>query len=162
MPLLYLKVGQPVFIIEDNNIYEANITKIFDKKRVEVIADDIYKTIKTYDVDWFLTRKKAEKVLAGILEIERRKEREMQLATQEDKDPFHDDFYDCDLKEFTCVDCEFGEELDYSQQLQTGKQLLCRKYWRPVMGNENKNCTYFKVQELLPIKIYYGGSFSPK
>jgi hypothetical protein len=69
MALVDVKIGQLVYIIENYEIYEANITRFINQKEVIVtIKDYSYSPKKTYGVDFFFTREKADKVLSIQLE----------------------------------------------------------------------------------------------
>ncbi|WP_338657115.1 hypothetical protein V6B14_23090 (plasmid) [Sporosarcina psychrophila] len=80
MAIINIEVGQLVFIIEDNDIFEGNITSYLNKKEVMVTSKNLYYPItrKTYGVDFFITREKASKVLALNLEEVKKRELERQ------------------------------------------------------------------------------------
>jgi hypothetical protein len=88
MPVVDFPIGQLVFIIENNEVYEASISSFFNQKEVLVTAKQkeypYYPTTKrTYGVDFFITRTKAEKVLA--MQIESRKKREFEEREKQRK-----------------------------------------------------------------------------
>jgi hypothetical protein len=82
MPLIDVSVGQLVYIIENNEIIEAYITRFLNQKEVVVTSkrlDDYSKgfypqQLKTYGIDFFFTREKAKKVLPIYLEKRVRKQ----------------------------------------------------------------------------------------
>jgi hypothetical protein len=81
MPVVTIKVGELVFIIENHEIYEANINRFLNQKDVIVTSKNLYyqTAVKTYGVNFFFTREKAEKILAIQLE----KQRKRQLVEQQ-------------------------------------------------------------------------------
>jgi hypothetical protein len=88
MTVVDIPIGQLVFIIENNEIYEATITRFFNQKEVLVTAKQkdypYYPTTKrTYGVDFFFTRPKAETFL--VMQIESRKKREMEERERQRK-----------------------------------------------------------------------------
>lgn len=85
MPIVNIKVGQLVFIIENYEIYEANIIRFINQKEVIVTSKNLYSSItkKTYGVDFFFTREKANKILALLLEKQKKIKSEEKHKIQE-------------------------------------------------------------------------------
>lgn len=80
MPVINIEVGQLVFIIDKNDIYEGNIVGYLNQKEVFVTSKSLYyqRVKKIYGVNFFFTRDKATKVLALKLAEERKRELELE------------------------------------------------------------------------------------
>jgi hypothetical protein len=65
MPIVNFQVGQRVFIIDQYQVMEGNITCFLNHKDVIVTSERLYFATKkkTYGIDFFFTREKAERVL---------------------------------------------------------------------------------------------------
>ncbi|WP_047984298.1 hypothetical protein [Ornithinibacillus californiensis] len=63
MPEVFIKVGQPVFVIDQEEIIQGNIVKFMGNNRMRVILDFIGYKDCTYGINVFMTRQKAEKIL---------------------------------------------------------------------------------------------------
>lgn len=87
MTVVKVKDGQLVFIIQDFKIYEGNIVEFINKREVMVSAEvNHFMPIKRqYGVNFFMTREKAEKVLAIKLEEEKQRKIEEKIKWEQEK-----------------------------------------------------------------------------
>jgi len=89
MQVVNFEVGQLVFIIDKNDIYEGNTVGFSSSNQNEVMVTSkrlYYQTVKkTYGVDFFFTRDKVDKVLVLRQEENRKRELEYKKVRLERK-----------------------------------------------------------------------------
>lgn len=139
MTIVDIKVGHLVFVIENNSILEGKITRFIDEKEVIVCLTDITyypPTVKkTYGVDYFFTRDKANKVLETILELKRKRELEHQKQIEKERVR--------KLEREKQREKEFKErEIQRGYEIQEAKKRICEACGLPIGNFGHCGCSH--------------------